>query len=135
MRRNPRSSAPAVYVTTRPTVPAGRVHGPLVVSMRAVPAALVDRAVEVTARYPTGHGAPVHVGDPAAIGISDLARPDFGPEPVVEEGDVPVFWACGVTPQLALPGCGAEYVFTHAAGHMVVLDHSVDAAAGAAPHG
>ncbi|MBN9790656.1 MULTISPECIES: D-glutamate cyclase family protein [unclassified Pseudonocardia] len=135
VRRNPESAAPAVYVTTRPTVPAGRVHGPLVVSMRAVPAALVDRAREVTARYPTGHGAPVHVGDPAALGIADLAAPDFGPAPVVEDGDVPVFWGCGVTPQLALPGSGAEYVFTHAAGHMVVLDHSVDAAATAGPRG
>jgi uncharacterized protein YcsI (UPF0317 family) len=122
------SMAPAVYVTDRPASPAGRLSGPLVVSMRAIPGHQVARAVELTARYPTGHGSPVHVGDPRVLGISDLATPDFGPAPVVEPGDAPVFWACGVTPQLALPGSGAEYAITHYPGHMFVFDHLVDAA-------
>ncbi|CAL9486268.1 Putative hydro-lyase [Streptomyces sp. enrichment culture] len=127
VRYAPGSAAPPVYVTDVPTRPAGRLSGPLVVSMRAVPAALVARAVEITARYPTGHGAPVHIGDPADLGITDLSRPDFGPPPVIEDGDVPVFWACGVTPQLALPAAAPEYAITHAPGHMLVLDHLVDA--------
>jgi uncharacterized protein YcsI (UPF0317 family) len=127
VRYAPHSAAPAVYVTTVPTAAAGTLSGPLVVSMRAIPGHLVARAVEVTARYPTGHGPPVHVGDPAALGIADLDAPGFGPRPVIEPGDVPVFWACGVTPQLALPGSGAEYAITHYPGHMFVFDHGVDA--------
>ena len=122
-----RYAAPPVYVTTVPTARAGRLSGPLVVSMRAVPGHLVARTVEVTARYPSGHGAPVHVGDPAALGIADLDAPDFGPRPEIRPGDVPVFWACGVTPQLALPGSGAAYAITHHPGHMFVFDHGVDA--------
>ncbi|MFF2126497.1 D-glutamate cyclase family protein [Streptomyces olivochromogenes] len=102
-----------VYVTTVPTWPAGRVSGPLVVSVQAVPAGLVARPVEITSRYPAGHSVPMHIGDPAALGTSDLATPDFGPSSVVEPGDVPAFWACGVTPQLALPRLGDEYVITH----------------------
>jgi uncharacterized protein YcsI (UPF0317 family) len=120
------SAAPPVYVTNSRTRPAGRLSGPLVVSMRAVPGSLVPRTVEITARYPTGHGAPVHIGDPSALGIRDLARPDFGPEPRIEPGDVPLFWACGVTPQLALPAARAAYTITHYPGHMLVFDHTVD---------
>jgi len=121
------SAAPPVYVTNRPTRPAGRLSGPLVVSMRALPGHLVARAVEVTARYPTGHGAPIHIGDPGELGIADVHQPDFGPPPKLEPGTVPVFWACGVTPQLVLPAAEAEYVITHFAGHMFVFDHHVDA--------
>ncbi|MBQ6644554.1 MAG: DUF1445 domain-containing protein [Saccharopolyspora sp.] len=121
------SAAPPVYRTDRPTEPAGRLAGPLVVSMRAVPGHHVARVVEITSRYPTGHGAPVHIGDPAGLGIASLDEPDFGPAPVVGPGSVPVFWACGVTPQLVLPDAGAEYVITHRAGHMFVFDHHVDA--------
>ncbi|PVZ12486.1 MULTISPECIES: D-glutamate cyclase family protein [unclassified Pseudomonas] len=120
------ATAPAVYVTDRLCEPAGRLSGPLVVSMRPVAAAKVARAVEVTARYPTGHGAPVHIGDPAQLGIADLAKPDFGVLPPMAPGAVPVFWACGVTPQLVLPKLKAPYVFTHYAGHMLVMDERVD---------
>lgn len=120
------TAAPAVYVTNVPTRQAGLLSGPLVVSARAIPGSLVARAVEVTARYPTGHGAPVHIGNPAALGIRDLARPDFGPPLPMEPGDVPVFWACGVTPQFALPMANATYTITHYPGHMLVLDHTVD---------
>lgn len=85
------STSPPVYITDRPTRAAGRLSGPLVVSMRAIPGPLVARTVEITSRYPTGHGAPVHVGDPAALGIADLAAPDFGPVLEVEPGNVPMF--------------------------------------------
>ncbi|WP_031464475.1 putative hydro-lyase [Sciscionella sediminilitoris] len=127
IRYAPDTMAPPVYVTTRAAHPAERLSGPLVVSMRALPAEHVARAVEITARYPTGHGAPVHIGAPEALGITDLHAPDFGPSPVIEPGDVPVFWACGVTPQLALPNADAAYAITHYPGHMFVFDHLVDA--------
>ena len=92
-----------MYVTSRRCQPAGRFAGPLVVSMRPIPAALVGTAIEVTARIPSAHGAPVHAGDPADLGIADLSKPDFGDQVLPEPGDVPVFWACGVTPQAAQP--------------------------------
>jgi uncharacterized protein YcsI (UPF0317 family) len=111
-----------MYVTTRECRPAGRLRGPMVVSLRMVPAALVATAVAVTGRMPAVHGAPVHVGDPAALGIADLATPDFGDPPVAEPGDVPVFWACGVTPQAALVASRPPFAITHAPGHMFVTD-------------
>jgi len=111
-----------MYVTTTRCWPAGRLSGPLVVSMRAIPPALVADAVRVTSRYPAVHGAPVHVGDPSALGITDLAAPDFGDPPVIEEGDVPVFWACGVTPQAVVMESRPELAIAHAPGHMLVTD-------------
>lgn len=112
----------SMYSTDRECRPAGRFSGPLVVSMRPVPAALVPTAVRVTARMPGVHGAPVHVGDPASLGITDLRRPDFGDAVEPAPGDVPVFWACGVTPQLALQRSGVPFAITHAPGHMLVTD-------------
>ncbi|WP_411284341.1 putative hydro-lyase, partial [Lapillicoccus sp.] len=88
----------SMYRTNVHCRPAGRLSGPLVVSMRPVPAAQVVTAVQVTARMPEVHGAPVHVGAPESLGIADLARPDFGDPVDVHDGDVPMFWACGVTP-------------------------------------
>jgi len=114
----------AMYVTTMPCRPAGRLHGPMVVSMRPVPADLVDTAIRVTARMPAVHGAPVHVGDPAFIGITSLSTPDFGDPVEAEPGDVPVFWACGVTPQAALMASRPPFAITHAPGHMLVTDVS-----------
>jgi uncharacterized protein YcsI (UPF0317 family) len=111
-----------MYVTNRECRPAGRVHGPMVVSMRYVPADLVDTAREVTARMPAVHGDPVHVGDPAALGIDDLDRPDFGDRTDPHDGDVPVFWACGVTPQAAVVASRPPFAITHAPGHMFVTD-------------
>jgi uncharacterized protein YcsI (UPF0317 family) len=112
----------AMYVTDRPCQAAGRFSGPLVVSMRPVPAELVSVAAEVTARYPAAHGAPVHVGDPAGLGIGDLSRPDFGDPAPVRPGDVPVFWACGVTPQVALAAARLPLAITHAPGNMFITD-------------
>jgi len=112
----------AVYRTNRPTAPAGPFAGPLVVSMRPVPAALVPVAVEVTRRFPRAHGAPVHVGDPAALGIVDLARPDYGDPLPLRPGETPVFWACGVTPQAAAEAARLPLMITHAPGHMFIAD-------------
>ena len=102
--------------------PAGIFRGPMVVSMRPIPAPLVPRAVTVTARYPMAHGAPVHIGDPALIGIADVMKPDWGEPPTLLGGEEPVFWACGVTPQaVALEG-KPPLVITHAPGHMFITD-------------
>ena len=111
-----------MYRTSVATRPAGSLHGPLVVSMRPVPAALVSTAVRVTSRYPAVHGAPLHVGDPAAIGITDLDAPDFGDAAPVHPGEVPVFWGCGVTPQAAVMASRPAYAIGHAPGHMAITD-------------
>lgn len=112
----------SMYRTGRPCRAAGRLSGPLVVSMRPVPGALVPLAVQATARMPEVHGAPVHVGSPQALGIDDLGRPDFGDAVRAEEGDVPVFWACGVTPQAALMRSRPPFAITHSPGHMFITD-------------
>jgi uncharacterized protein YcsI (UPF0317 family) len=112
----------AMYRTNVPCRPAGRLSGPLVVSMRPVPGAQVVHAVQVTGRMPQVHGAPVHVGSPASLGVADLGSPDFGDAVEPEEGDVPVFWACGVTPQAALIASRVPFALTHAPGHMLVTD-------------
>jgi len=111
-----------MYITNIECTPAGRFRGPMVVSMRPIPSRQVVKAVEVTARFPKAHGAPVHIGDPAAIGIEDLARPDFGDAVTVKEGEVPVFWACGVTSQVAAREARPELMITHAPGHMFITD-------------
>jgi len=111
-----------MYRTSWRTRPAGSLSGPLVVSMRPVPADLVPTAVRVTARYPAVHGAPVHVGDPGAIGVRDLDTPDFGDPVEVRPGEVPVFWACGVTPQAAVMESRPAFAIGHAPGHMAVTD-------------
>lgn len=111
-----------MYRTTRPTASAGPFGGPLVVSMRPFPEAQVARAIAITARVPRVHGAPVQVGDPEALGIADLARPDYGEAVAVHPGEVPLFWACGVTPQAALVGARLPFAITHAPGHMLVTD-------------
>jgi uncharacterized protein YcsI (UPF0317 family) len=111
-----------MYRTAVPTRAAGALHGPLVVSMRPVPSSLVATAVRVTARYPAVHGAPLHVGDPAALGIHDLGAPDFGDPVEVLDGDVPMFWGCGVTPQAAVMASRPEFAIGHAPGHMAVTD-------------
>lgn len=130
VHRVPGSPGPAVYITNRETTPAGRVAGPLVVSMRTFRPDDVESVTRLTSRYPTGHGAPVHIGDPSALGIADLSRPDFGPPREIPRDEVPMFWACGVTPQLVLPGLRSHTLITHAAGHMFVYDHEVEPVSG-----
>ena len=112
----------AMYRTAIPTTPAGAFHGPLVVSMRPMRAADAIRAVQVTARVPAVHGAPVHLGDPGLIGIVDLARPDFGDPVEVRPDEIPVFWACGVTPQAVVMAARPPLCITHAPGHMLITD-------------
>ena len=112
----------AMYVTNIETTPAGPFRGPLVVSMRAFSPADAIRAIVLSDRQPLAHGAPVHIGDPALIGIRDFANPEFGDPPVLREGDVPVFWACGVTPQMAIRNARPEIAITHEPGFMLVTD-------------
>jgi uncharacterized protein YcsI (UPF0317 family) len=111
-----------IFVTNQMCRPAGIFSGPMAVTMRPVPPDLVPAAVQVTARYPAVHGAPVHVGGPAALGIADLSRPDFGDPVRAEDADVPVFWACGVTPQVALQRARPPLAITHSPGHMFITD-------------
>jgi uncharacterized protein YcsI (UPF0317 family) len=112
----------AMYRTHITTQSAGPFSGPLVVTMRPLKAADAIRAVQITSRYPAVHGAPVHIGDPALIGISDLARPDYGDAVQVLPDELPVFWACGVTPQAALVQAQLPLAITHAPGAMLVTD-------------
>ena len=112
----------AMYRTSVPTVPAGRFGGPLVVSMRPVARADAARAADITGRFPDMHGRPVHVGDPAALGIADLSRPDYGDPVAVLPGEVPVFWACGVTSQAAVEAAGLPWFLAHAPGCMLITD-------------
>lgn len=111
-----------MYRTHVPTTPAGPFSGPLVVSMRPLRAADAIRAIQITSRFPAVHGAPVHLGDPALIGIRDLGRPDYGDPVPVRDGEIPVFWACGVTPQSVIAASRPGFCITHAPGHMLVTD-------------
>jgi uncharacterized protein YcsI (UPF0317 family) len=109
-----------MYITNRPCKPAGVFHGPMVVSMRPIPQAQVVRAVQITSRFPDVHGAPVHLGDPAALGIKDIERPDFGDAVTMAPDEEPVFWACGVTPQAVMMQAKPELAITHAPGYMFI---------------
>lgn len=122
LRHNEQHRNVPMYVTDRQCRPAGRLHGPLVVSLRPIPADRVAEATALSGRMPGVHGAPVHAGDPAELGIADLDRPDFGDPVHAEPGDVPVFWACGVTPQAALMASKPPFAITHAPGHMLITD-------------
>lgn len=101
---------------------AGRLSGNMVVSMRPIPQELVINAVKVTSSMPRVHGAPVHIGDPAVIGISDIMSPDYGDAPDIYSGEVPVFWPCGVTPQNVVMNVKPPVAITHAPGHMFITD-------------
>ena len=111
-----------MYITNIECVPAGVFHGPMVVSMRPMKPKDAVRAVQVTSRMPFVHGAPIHFGDPEAIGIKDITKPDFGDASVIKPGEVPVFWACGVTPQAVAMAVKPEFMITHAPGHMFISD-------------
>lgn len=111
-----------MYKTNIECVPAGVFHGPMVVSMRPMKPADAIRAVQITTRMPFVHGAPIHIGDPEAIGIHDIDKPDFGDPSEIRPGEVPVFWACGVTPQAVAMTVMPEFMITHAPGHMFITD-------------
>jgi uncharacterized protein YcsI (UPF0317 family) len=122
VRHIERGSNVPMYRTSIPTQRAGRFHGPLVVSMRPFLPADAIRAIQITALLPAVHGAPVHIGFPEAIGISDLGCPDYGDPVPVEAEELPVFWACGVTPQAAIAAARPPFAITHAPGCMLVTD-------------
>jgi len=112
----------AMYRTNRPCVSAGRFDGEMVVSMRPIRRGDVDRVIEICSRFPQSHGAPLHVGDPGALGIADLAAPDYGDAVQILDGELPVFWACGVTSQWVVERAGPALCITHAPGKMFVTD-------------
>jgi uncharacterized protein YcsI (UPF0317 family) len=111
-----------MYRTNIACRPAGQFHGRLVVSMRPLTPAQAEVAARICRRFPKAHGAPVHQGDPAAIGIHDIDRPDFGDPVEIRHGEVPVFWACGVTPQAVAMEARPSLLLTHKPGHMFVTD-------------
>ena len=111
-----------MFRTTIETTPAGPFHGPMVVSMRPMKPADAIRAIQVTTRFPNVHGAPVHIGKPELIGIKDIMKPDQGDAVPVKDDELPVFWACGVTPQSVVATVKPEFCITHAPGYMLVTD-------------
>jgi uncharacterized protein YcsI (UPF0317 family) len=111
-----------MWRTSIACAPAGPFAGPMVVSMRPLRAPDAIRAIQITSRFPAVHGAPVHLGDPRLIGIADITRPDYGDAVPVEADELPVFWACGVTPQAAIVASRLPFAITHAPGWMLVTD-------------
>jgi uncharacterized protein YcsI (UPF0317 family) len=111
-----------MYRTSIETASAGPFHGPLVVSMRPMKPADAIRAVQITTRFPSVHGAPVHLAAPEAIGIKDIAKPDWGDAVPIHDGEIPVFWACGVTPQSVIMAMKPDFCITHYPGAMLVTD-------------
>jgi uncharacterized protein YcsI (UPF0317 family) len=111
-----------MFRTSVECTPAGRFAGPMVVSMRPMQPAQAVRAIQITSRFPSVHGAPVHIGLPHLIGIADLQRPDYGDAVSVEADELPIFWACGVTPQAVIAATRPPFAMTHAPGAMLVTD-------------
>lgn len=111
-----------MYRTNVACKPAGLFHGPMVVSMRPMTPQQAEIAARVTAAVPKAHGEPVHIGDPAALGIKDLSKPDYGDAVTIREDEVPVFWACGVTPLEAILRAKPDIAIVHEPGHMLVTD-------------
>jgi uncharacterized protein YcsI (UPF0317 family) len=112
----------SMFRTSIATTPAGPFHGPVVVTMRPYKPADAIRAIQVTSRFPSVHGAPVHIGKPELIGITDITRPDYGDPVPVYDDELPVFWACGVTPQAVIATVKPAFSITHAPGYMLVTD-------------
>lgn len=128
MRHIAQNRTVPMYGTNVALEPVGAFSGTMVVSMRPVPEAQVDLAVSITSAYEHAHGAPLHVGDGAAIGIEDIGAPDWGETATFQDGDVPVFWACGVTPQNVLTAAKPPICITHTPGRMLVTDWPEDQA-------
>ncbi len=111
-----------MFRTSIPLTPVGPFQGEMVVSMRAFAPEHVEEADRISARFPWAHGGPVHIGDPAAIGIRDITQPDWGDPAPVAAGQIPCFWACGVTPQSVVIDARLPFVVTHTPGHMLITD-------------
>ncbi|MDX1738398.1 MAG: putative hydro-lyase [Alphaproteobacteria bacterium] len=112
----------SMYKTNLQTTPAGPFHGEVVVSMRPMTVPDAIRAIEITSRFTQAHGAPIHFGDPAAIGIKDIHTPEWGDAVEIKANEIPVFWACGVTPQVAIRNAKPPLCITHSPGHMLISD-------------
>lgn len=122
IRHNTEKCNVPMYITNIPCEPAGIFHGNMVVSMRPIPYSQIVKAVTVTGQMPKVHGTPIHIGDPARIGIADIDKPDFGDRVTIKDGEVPVFWCCGVTPQSVMMSAKPDFCITHAPGHMLITD-------------
>ena len=122
MRHNTMGRNVSMYLTGVDCVPAGSMSGKMVMSMRPIPHDRIVKAVQLSGAIPKVHGAPLHIGDPAAIGVKDIAHPEFGDPVDIREGEVPVFWACGVTPQSIVMNSKPEFAITHAPGCMLITD-------------
>jgi uncharacterized protein YcsI (UPF0317 family) len=122
MRHIERGCNVPMYRTSIATAEAGPFHGPMVVSMRPMRPADAIRAIQITTRFPAVHGAPVHIGKPELIGIKDIGKPDYGDAVEVTEDEIPVFWACGVTPQAVIATVKPDFCITHYPGCMLVTD-------------
>ncbi len=122
VRNVTQGSRVSMFVSSLQCVPAGRFHGPVVVSMRPIAEAQLAQVTALSARYPHAHGAPIHVGDPKAIGIADLSTPDYGEPVAVGPGEVPVFWVCGVTPQAVAVSARVPFMITHEPAQMFLTD-------------
>ncbi len=122
LRHQEENKVVPMYITNRDCVTAGVFRGPLVVSMRPIEQSQVPLAVDITSNYPEAHGAPVQTGSPDALGIEDVEKVDYGDAVTIRDGEVPVFWACGVTPQAVAVQARPELLITHAPGHMFITD-------------
>ena len=111
-----------MYKINIQTTPAGPFSGPMVCSMRPMTPENAKKAYEITEKMPNVHGAPIHMGDPADVGVADIMKPDYGDPVEIKEGEIPVFWPCGVTPQAAVENAKPPIVITHAPGHMFITD-------------
>jgi uncharacterized protein YcsI (UPF0317 family) len=112
----------SMFVSNIACVPAGRFHGPMVVTMRPISQAQVDLVCALSSRYPHAHGAPIHIGNPETIGITDLSRPDYGEPVPITAQEVPVFWGCGVTTQAVAEQARVDLMITHEPAQMFVTD-------------
>jgi uncharacterized protein YcsI (UPF0317 family) len=122
MRHNEENVPIPIYVTNVMTNPAGPFSGPIAVTMRPIKRSMLPRAVEVTSRIPNAHGAPMWIGDPQGIGIVDIDKPDFGKRVTIRPDEVPVFWACGVTANMAIQNANLDFVLTQEPNHVFISD-------------
>lgn len=111
-----------MYRSNIPCEAAGPFSGNMVVSMRPFAPADAIRAIQICSRFPAVHGAPIHIGDPQSIGIADIGKPDYGDAVTIHDGELPLYWACGVTPQVALENAAPPLAITHSPGYMLVTD-------------
>lgn len=117
---------PTMFRSNIPCLPAGKFKGNMVVSLRPMPPEKAIRAVQVTSRFPSTHGAPIHIGDPAGIGIKDVNQPDWGVSVTIHPGEIPVFWACGATPQVVVQEAKVEIMISHKPGHQFITDRKAE---------